>query len=192
MSTLPYRGVNFLTHARSKKWKAQIIRRGILFYLGTFETPKEAAEVYDNASYFTRQWLTRPRSDILNYPDDWKTPADREPLLTTVNVLARLRRDFPIEEGEEKLSRATEIDRLECVFWEAAKEEVAAVGRKGRAVTLILSRCRALEEKLKSAQKEIDSLKNIVEGMRLQGGALRLNPVTGSSATPDSVESHLK
>lgn len=86
-------------------YKAQLLRRGKLFYLGTYKEETEAAKAYDRGVFLTEPWTTKRQA--LNFQDSTKPP-ESDINEYEQNMLIFLRTHYPEAEKNHKIRVSVE------------------------------------------------------------------------------------
>lgn len=169
--------------AGPKKWRAQIVRRGIVMSLGSFIGPDDAARAYDNAAHHLAEWGDQiPRR---NFPDWDCGPA----LESTLRAERTLKERFPNWEKE----LGGEAGLTECE--KAEKEAFFALDEMARCLTKIkygynwaFSMLKANEVEISQLKEQVAKRDRVIEGLKAAGGDVTFKPVT---VKPASVENQL-
>src|SRR5690242_12610874 len=92
--TKRYYGVSFENRTLgAKKWRCQIMRQGLVIFLGAYVTAEEAARAYDNASFYLANWSEQiPR---YNFPSEWTVADPPKISVYSARALAKLKERFP-------------------------------------------------------------------------------------------------
>lgn len=104
-------------------YTAQIARKGKVYYLGSYDTEKDAAEHVDRAVILTFPWVKNVTKRRFNFPESELQTIDRDRLTSwEVNMLAELREKYPgCERDHQKrwdINRAAgqHVDRIRRYF----------------------------------------------------------------------------
>lgn len=177
-----YLGVTFMKRVvGAKRWRSQIVRQGVILFLGCFESPDEAARVYDNASYHLANWgETSPQ---YNFPLVWTGENVPPPSEFTLKALARLKEKFPNWEREMAAEASlSEMDKLERDGLIAAEATNLNMTRVRTALTLAFSRIKMQQVAINAHAEELAARDRIIASLRITGGKSYLKPVNPLTA----------
>lgn len=165
-----YNGITMIPS--SGKYRAQINRRGKIFYLGVYDDAGTAARMVDRAVNLTRGWEFRPTR--LNFEDGinpTKEPAEEMRTENEQAMLTYLRDNYPIDEGSARHEAAVRAEIPDVLARDAVAVEKAmahlkflgddylrssqeTIARQGRTIAELKGKLAHMEIRLEDMDKE--------------------------------------
>lgn len=171
-----YIGVTFMSRvAGANKWRAQIVRQGLILSLGSYPDPDSAGAAYDNASHHLANWSEH--APQFNFPrlDDAKP----EPTPTTLAALAKLKERFPNWEREHTANAAlTEFQRVERDAMIAVENTILNMNRVRTGLSWAFGQLKMQEVQLAQYKEQVAGQARVIAGLRATGGHNPFRPVT--------------
>ncbi len=180
-----YYGVTFVSRTIGPmKWRAQVVRQGMVISLGAYDSPEGAARAYDNASFHLANWGDQvPR---YNFPAEWAVMDPPKISIYSTRALAKLKERFPNWEREnvadESLSEFEKVQRDSLI---AIDSVILNMNRCRTAILWSFGQLKLQDQKLKQHAEELEQRDRIIKGLRITGGKSVFTPVA-APAGPDN------
>lgn len=185
-----YRGVSRVSSLGEPRWKAQIVRMGHAFYLGAHSSPNIAGDAYDNAVYYSHDWVNTVQA--LNNPAKWTGPTFEAPSRSTKHMLAKLHERYPQElERRARMRSLTVVQRYEAEACQLAHSFALNSTALSDAVTGLIGQIRFLESVNRLLVEDVLKRDRIIQGLTSAGGRPMFRKVGEVWQEQTAVESHL-
>lgn len=188
-----YRGVSRQTKSVKPLWKAQIVRMNQTFYLGVFATPNLAADAYDNAAYYSKDWVSN--EPAYNNPGKWciASSAKNYPISTAAKrMVSILTAKHPQELERRRLMEVlTPAQRYESECQRLTRNLEKDSVSLTASLSGMISQIKFVEAQNKLLVEDILKRDRIIEGLTAAGGRPIFRRVGDNWEKSTEVENHL-
>lgn len=176
-------------------FKAQLARKGKMFYLGTFESEIGAAQAHDRATLLTRAWTDRRHG--LNF-DESEKPADDKLSSFEKQMMEFLRDRYPEAEQDHRNRSAADFFTPDVLlrdfdtlsergssFFELLGETLRSSERTIRGMAAQLAENQALTAFYKDKVASLEETVVKLRGIRTEDGKSKIKFTPVSEITPE-------